>query len=50
VGRGGWSASGPADRLAGGAVLVAVEPLDNINSVFVRMRGNKIDGRVVLKL
>lgn len=31
-------------------VHYSVEPLDNINDIFARMRGNKIDGRVVLKI
>ena len=31
-------------------VHYSVEPLDNINGIFARMRDNKIDGRVVLKV
>jgi len=31
-------------------VHYSIEPLDNINDIFARMRGNKIDGRVVLKI
>ena len=30
-------------------VHYSVEPLENINSIFARMRDNKIEGRVVLK-
>jgi alcohol dehydrogenase, propanol-preferring len=31
-------------------VHYSVEPLENINTIFGRMRGNKIDGRVVMKV
>ncbi|NOC47729.1 MULTISPECIES: alcohol dehydrogenase AdhP [unclassified Ruegeria] len=31
-------------------VQYATEPLENINSIFDRMRANKIDGRIVMKL
>ena len=31
-------------------VHYSVESLENINSIFARMRANKIDGRVVLKI
>ena len=31
-------------------VHYSTEPLENINSIFARMRENKIDGRVVLKI
>ena len=31
-------------------VHYSIEPLENINSIFARMRDNKIDGRVVLKI
>jgi propanol-preferring alcohol dehydrogenase len=31
-------------------VHYSVEPLENINSIFARMRDNRIDGRVVLKM
>ena len=40
-------------RFAGdGKVKVhySVEPLENINGIFTRMRDNRIDGRVVLKI
>jgi propanol-preferring alcohol dehydrogenase len=31
-------------------VHYSVEPLENINDIFARMRDNKIDGRVVMKV
>jgi propanol-preferring alcohol dehydrogenase len=40
-------------RFAGdGKVKVhySTEPLENINSIFARMRENRIDGRVVMKI
>jgi propanol-preferring alcohol dehydrogenase len=31
-------------------VHYSVEPLENINDIFNRMRANKLDGRVVMKI